>query len=98
MKAVSPPGTPPRRPAGIAAGGEKWSVPFGKPLETMGRKATELRRCAQSAWHYVRRAATANRRKRRDAKLCGTKAQHCAKSARPPEPLHPQCKERNYFL
>ena len=44
MKAVSPPGTPPRRPAGIAAGGEKWSVPFGKPLETMGRKATELRR------------------------------------------------------
>ena len=43
MKVVSPPGTPPRRPAGIAAGGEKWSVPFGKPLETMGRKATELR-------------------------------------------------------
>ena len=32
MKVVSPPGTPPRRPAGIAAGGEKWSVPFGKPL------------------------------------------------------------------
>ena len=45
----------------------------GKPLETMGRKATELRRrlpCG-GLGRYVRRAAMANCWKRQDAKLTG---------------------------
>ena len=72
MKREEPPwGRPAAAFAPVTAGGPfvRPGRRLGKPQETVGRKATELR-CHGKPWYYVRRVAgVANHRKLWDAKL-----------------------------
>ena len=83
MREAIPPWRAPAAVCALAAAGCRGTGRkcVGKALETVRRKATGLQRISKEC--YVRRAARANRRKRRDAKPrdCGVSRRYVSRAA-----------------
>ena len=93
MREAEPPWHCPVAICAIGGGsGTFWRI--GKPWETVGRQSYGA--TARQRPRYASRVAIlANRRKRWDSKVMGTKsAQGADMSARPPDTLHPKYKAK----